>query len=251
MTVPAVFDVNVTLHNPSTVPGSTHVLLEMMGLPVRVTVTIVPSGAGAVDSPSCWRTSTSNVWLWPTSLTSSGVMEIEAPQMLNPAGPEKSFSSAVNDCEERVLPMNVEMHGVAPSSSVTSTPNSVNAFAGELGDHVTAAVEVGPRTAVDRRAVVERADRVRPVAALPGGLADLHVLGAVPGVDRHLADASADDEVHRHDQVTDRANPGELTRCQSFPGSLHGTGSSRATGSWKNSMSMWLSPSGAIRSNPE
>ena len=56
---------------------------------------------------------------------------IAAPQIGNGTGLPKSFSSAVNDWELRVLPMNVEMHGVfPPRSAVTSAPNSVKAFGG-------------------------------------------------------------------------------------------------------------------------
>ncbi len=88
MTVPAVFDVNVTLHDPATVPGLAQVLLEMLLMAppesVSVTVGVVPSGAGpkpdtpsppsAAESPSfCW-TLTLNVWLSPMLLVSSGEM---------------------------------------------------------------------------------------------------------------------------------------------------------------------------------
>src|SRR5215218_590081 len=46
--------------------------------------------------------------------------------MSNADGPPKSFSSAVNDDEDRVLPVNVDTHGVWPARSVvTSMPYSV------------------------------------------------------------------------------------------------------------------------------
>ena len=56
-----------------------------------------------------------------------------APQIGNGTVCAKSFSSAVNDWELRVLPMNVEMHGVEPPErAVTSAPNSVNEFRGRV-----------------------------------------------------------------------------------------------------------------------
>jgi len=67
VTVPALFEVNVTLHDPAIVPGfEAHVLLETIArapfVLVRVTVTGVPSGAGFGAPPVSWNTVTVKVW---------------------------------------------------------------------------------------------------------------------------------------------------------------------------------------------
>ena len=61
VTVPAVDEVNVTVHKPATVPGLAHEsemrLCEAPFVSVRVTVTSVPSGAD-----SCWPATSRNTW---------------------------------------------------------------------------------------------------------------------------------------------------------------------------------------------
>ena len=61
VTVPAVDEVNVTVHRPETVPGLAQLSeIRVCDAPfesVRVTVTIVPSGAD-----SCWPATSRNTW---------------------------------------------------------------------------------------------------------------------------------------------------------------------------------------------
>src|SRR5580765_1640777 len=87
MIVPAVGDVNVTVHAPFDVPMVPHwspgrmitgVAPGSLGSGVSVTCTIVPFGAGSQTGtpgawlPRSWKTFTVTVWAWPTLFVASG-----------------------------------------------------------------------------------------------------------------------------------------------------------------------------------
>src|SRR4051812_47464525 len=93
VTLPAGFEVNVTVPGPLVVPGLAHgFVLGTLAAPfesLNVTVGLVPFGTLAkLPLPFDCFTVTVNVCGWPTSLVASGAMVMFASTNVFTAGPE-------------------------------------------------------------------------------------------------------------------------------------------------------------------
>ena len=128
MTVPAVFEVKVTVHWPaalvpvvaqvSTLPAAT------AAPPAAVSVTVGCEPATGVSVPPMFCvTVTVNVCGPPTALTPLGLIEMCAPQCSKPPA-MKSFRTASTACEARVSKMTLEKHSSARPRNARSMPPS-------------------------------------------------------------------------------------------------------------------------------